>query len=181
MPEGRGIAAFFMMNNYWDELGDVLDKQEDISKPFADRQHSDAEQRYVNEPRDYYAAASKGSKGHFEGSAKSEADLKRMRGLYPVIGAALTPVMGARFTMPAIYTAIKKRSIVPLAIPAAMFVLGGAAFGGFSLYDKYKGRYYATPKTKAKKYTRFSDEQLQSMLRGGTIKEEVKAKEHYIK
>lgn len=170
-----------VMHNYWDELGDALDKQEDIGKPFDDRQHSEAEQRYVTELREYYTAASKGGKGAFTSNlVENEDTLKKLRIALPITAAAITPIMALQFTLPAVSEAIQRRSIKPLALPAALAALGGAVFGGLSLYDTLRGRYYTTPKTRAKKYSRFNDDQLRSLLRGLSIKEE-KIKEHYIK
>lgn len=162
-----------VMNAYWKDLGDEVERAEDTGKSLSPT-NQEKEQKYVNALRKYYREAAKAKGSTF--SATTDRDVKKNIARAALGTGTLASLWGT--------TRMLAGGMPPEHIPRALGGLFGAGAllgGGASLWSAVKEPHFTTPKAKARKAARFSDEQLVELLRGRPITEEkVKKTEMYI-
>lgn len=182
-----------VMNAYWNALGDDIEKAEDENKPLSEANQL-KEQKYVDALRKYYRAAAKAKGGIFMVKpTTTDRDIKKGVAKAALGMGTVTALSGTAKLLPAMLAVERehaRRGGAPIgrsalryapAVAAGFFGLGALLGGGGALWGAIKEPNFTTPKTKARKASRFSDEQLVELLRGRPITEEkVKKTEMFI-
>jgi superfamily II DNA/RNA helicase len=161
-----------IMDSYLKKFGPELETALDIEVPLKKEEDRIEEQKHINALRKYYVEAAKGM-GIKPGASDKDVykDVALIAALSgPVVGvsAAVGPIMFSK--TPA------ERALKTLAAAAG----GAALIGGFSIPLLWTPR-FTTPKTKAKRMSRLSDNELRQVLRGLQVEQkEEKVSKYYI-
>jgi superfamily II DNA/RNA helicase len=169
-----------IMDHYWQQFGDEVEGLNNPSTdPLKSRKAQVAEQEHVDALRTYYREAAKAEPGIFATKGVST-DLDYVSKLLKLttIGGAIGATMALPHSLRLAKDLPPGQRIKAAILPA----ITGSVVAVPLLYTGLRNPAFVTSKAQARKATKFTDEELKSLLRGLSVqREEVKKIEHFIK